>query len=406
MRKGKGTTPRPARRGEGASVGSLRLLLSRQDDALDDEEQADHGRDGDLGPPGVGEAGGGDDVLDDAEREHAEERARDVADAAREHRAADDGGRDGVHLHAVRVGDGARGGVQDVDVSRDAREKPADDVGEEQRALGVDAEHQRALAVAAEGVEAAAEARPAQHNEGQHHEDERHGHADLHVGGREVAGVVHRPEERDVDARVLEGEERLVLHVEGLGVDDRGQAAGEEHAGERDDEGLYLEVGHEEALHQPEGQPDAERDEQRGDGVAAHVVEVHGAAHGHEAHDAADGDVDAAADHDQREADRRDDQRRVGVEDVEERLPPEESPAQERHGERVHEDEHDDGDREQQVGVGDGALGGTLAALGGLAQSCHLTLPPPLRPAWGCGCDATARRAWHGRSGRSAPRAR
>ena len=86
---------------------SLHLLLARQNDALDDEEQADHRSDGDLGPPCVGEAGGGDDVLDGAQGQDAEERADDVTHATGEHRAADDGRRDGVHLHAVRVGDGA-----------------------------------------------------------------------------------------------------------------------------------------------------------------------------------------------------------------------------------------------------------------------------------------------------------
>ena len=292
--------------------------------------------------------------------------------------------------------------MHDVDVAGDAREQTADDVSQEQRALGVDAEHEGALAVAAEGVEAAAEARPAQHHEGQDHEDERHGDADLHVGRGEVAGVVDRPEERDRDAGVLEGEERLVGHVEGLGVDDRGQAAGEEHARQRDDERLNLQIRHQEALDQAKGQADAERDGERRDGISALIVEVDRAAHGDEADDAADGDVDAAADHDDREADGRDDQGRVGVEDVEERLPPQKAAAEEQHGPDVHDREDDDGDGEQQVGVRDGALAGALGPLE--LEGCHLTSPPPLLPAWDCGSSSRSRRAWRARSGRSAPR--
>ena len=55
--------------------------------------------------------------------------------AAGEHRAADDGRRDGVHLHAVRVGDGAGGGVHDVDVASDAGEHAADQVREDSERL-------------------------------------------------------------------------------------------------------------------------------------------------------------------------------------------------------------------------------------------------------------------------------
>jgi len=61
--------------------------------------------------------------------------------------------------------------------------------------------------------------------------------------------------------------------------------------------------------------------------------------------------VNAAGDHDDAHAAGQDDQRRVLVEDVEEGLGLPEPGAKHHHRQRVHKDEHHDGDGQQQIGI-------------------------------------------------------
>ena len=58
-----------------SSVLLAALVLADQHHALDEEEEAEHGGHGDVGPPGLVQTQGGDDVLDGAQGEDAEEGA-------------------------------------------------------------------------------------------------------------------------------------------------------------------------------------------------------------------------------------------------------------------------------------------------------------------------------------------
>lgn len=101
--------------------GELAFLLG--DEGLHDDEDAEQGADDDLRPPGGERALEADEGQDDALDQHADEGAGHEGDAACEQRAADDGGGDGVHLHAEAVEVVAR---QHDEAVRDAAEGGAE----------------------------------------------------------------------------------------------------------------------------------------------------------------------------------------------------------------------------------------------------------------------------------------
>src|SRR5699024_7331325 len=116
-------------------------------------------------------------------------------------------------------------------------------------------------------------------------------------------------------------------------------ALGKEHTGQGDDEGLDLQVGHQEALDHAEGQADTQSQEGGGDDAAALVVQVHSAAHTHQSGHGAHGNIDTAGDHDDAHAAGEDDQGGVLIEDVKQSLGLQEAGPQEDHGADVHHEE-------------------------------------------------------------------
>src|ERR1035437_149376 len=101
-----------------------------------------------------------------AEDENAHQRAADAADTAGDLAAADHHGGDGIqllHLAESRLpGNDARGQHH----AGDAGEQSADDVDQDLVFDNVDAGEDRRLLVAAHGIDVAAEARAAEHEEG------------------------------------------------------------------------------------------------------------------------------------------------------------------------------------------------------------------------------------------------
>src|SRR5699024_4297459 len=79
-----------------------RFLLSAlsHDHTLDYQEQAEHSRYGDTGPPSLIQTDGRHDILDQSQGQNTQESSENVAYTAGQQRAADDRGCDGVHLHA------------------------------------------------------------------------------------------------------------------------------------------------------------------------------------------------------------------------------------------------------------------------------------------------------------------
>ena len=135
-----------------------------------------------------------------------------------------------------------------------------------------------------------------------------------------------------------------------LKADDGRHAAREKHAGKRDDEGLYLQIRDQEALHQSECQAN-EQCKQRSRKDASSAVHVHNAAHHHQRGDAADGDVDTAADHHHGQSAGHNDERSIVVEHVKELLPAQETAAPDGHGKEIHAKEDANRDGHQQLGV-------------------------------------------------------
>ena len=66
-------------------------MLVYHDNALDNEEYAEHESYRYTCPPCVVKTYRGNDILDSAEREHAEQCTYDISDTARQHRSADNG---------------------------------------------------------------------------------------------------------------------------------------------------------------------------------------------------------------------------------------------------------------------------------------------------------------------------
>ena len=219
------------------------------------------------------------------------------------------------------------------------------------RTPDVDAQHIGALLIAAHRVEAAAQLRPAQQAEQDDDHHKGHHHADLHIGRHIDAQLIDRAHARDIQPRLLQRLEALVLHVELGGVDDGRHALGEEHARQRNDKGLDLQIGHQKSLYHAEQQADQQRQQQCGQNAAAVIVQMDGADHAHQRRHGAHRDIDAAGDHDDAHAAGEDDQRGILVEDVKERLRLQKAGAEEYHRAQIHDGEHRDGDDQQEVRI-------------------------------------------------------
>ncbi|MPN25421.1 hypothetical protein SDC9_172830 [bioreactor metagenome] len=76
--------------------------------------------------------------------------------------------------------------MQKVNISADAGEQPAEQVGEELRALHIDAKHQRTLVVSADRVQVAPKPRPAKHGEDQKNDAQRNNDAKLNSRGDKI----------------------------------------------------------------------------------------------------------------------------------------------------------------------------------------------------------------------------
>ena len=68
------------------------LVFAREHQTLDHKEQTYHSSNRDICPPCLVKSQRGDDILDRAQGQNTKERADDIADAAGQHCAADDGG--------------------------------------------------------------------------------------------------------------------------------------------------------------------------------------------------------------------------------------------------------------------------------------------------------------------------
>ena len=106
------------------------------------------------------------DVVENAQRQGADHRPDDGADAAGEARAADDDGGDGVELVAVAVDVAALVDQRRVQQRRQPGEQPGDQEDDEPDPVDVDAGEASRRVVAADGVDVAAEAGAPQHERG------------------------------------------------------------------------------------------------------------------------------------------------------------------------------------------------------------------------------------------------
>ncbi|MPM68773.1 hypothetical protein SDC9_115707 [bioreactor metagenome] len=188
--------------------------------------------------------------------------------------------------------------MQQIDIAADAGEHAAEQIGEKPRTLDVDTEHPRALAVAADGIEVSAKARPFEQEE--HQYDDRNGdhHAKLNARGNEVARLAIGADAGNHDAKLLKRQKQFMLCCTRRDTDDGRHPSCKKHAGERNDKRLNLEIGHQKPLHEAERGADAERKRHGTHHTAALVVEVDHASHRDQRRDAADGDIDPARDHD------------------------------------------------------------------------------------------------------------
>ncbi len=99
--------------------------------------------------------------------QYTEESSDDIADTTSQHRTADDGGCNGVHLHACRMRSRTASYMQEVHITADTCQQSAEQMGQELRSLNIDAQHQCTLVVAAHSIETAAHLRPAEHDKHQ-----------------------------------------------------------------------------------------------------------------------------------------------------------------------------------------------------------------------------------------------
>src|SRR4051812_12800075 len=111
--------------------GGLSFSSSPLEGTLQQAEQEEQRTDHDARPPGAQRAVERDHRLHDAEDQHADERAGDIADAAAEQRAADHDGGDRVELEADGMQAVARQHVEREDDAGERRAEPAERVDED-----------------------------------------------------------------------------------------------------------------------------------------------------------------------------------------------------------------------------------------------------------------------------------
>lgn len=195
------------------------LALLFDDEGLHDDEDAEQRADDDLRPPGGECALEADEGQDDALDQHADEGAGHEGDAACEQRAADDGGGDGVHLHAEAV---EVVSCQHDEAVRDAAEGGAeagDGEDEHLRAKDRQAHERGALLAAADGEDGASEPRVAE-DDGRDDDGEVRAEVDLLIDGRdaEILRLLWRVR-RDFPAVQEDGAERHVIVVREEDID-------------------------------------------------------------------------------------------------------------------------------------------------------------------------------------------
>ena len=223
------------------------------------------------GPAGVDRDGGDDDdaadhvleegidlqlverVVEHREDEDAADGAEHPAAAARERGAAEHHGRDRLEVVAALLADRRRARAEPAgeEQARQRGAERADDVGEDDRAVRAHAGEARDLLVAADRVQAEAEARVAQQEVDDRHDagEQEHRHRD-------------DPEARvaEVLERLPDGPRRTVVAVVHVALDDQPGA-------ERRDERVDAELRDHEAVAEPDD--DAERDD--GEDARDHV---------------------------------------------------------------------------------------------------------------------------------------
>ena len=261
-----------------------------------------------------------DQFIDCQEGQRPDRRAQEISHAAVQHNAAHDVRGDGFDLIQRPVSDIAGPCCHEEDKAGDPRGQPAEDVREEDRFLDVYPEHPGALAVAADGVEIAPEARPLHHdgidnNEHHHHED-----AWLDFARDENTQPVYGAEPGNLDREPPQGDKSGNGHVERLFVESRQKPLRQEHPRQRYDKRLDFKVGNEKSMHQTKGQPDSQRQKQGAPNVPRSRLQQHGTGHGDQAADGADGNIDAASNHDDAHPKSNDKERCVQVEKVKEGL--------------------------------------------------------------------------------------
>ena len=281
-------------RAQGGGRGSGAAQPQRRGGLVGDQRQQQHAADGDRLPPrlqthkdqpGIENADGGD-ADGDAER---------PAGAARKGDAAEDRRRQHVEFEA-----GADGGGDAAEPSGDQhRDQP-----DQQPVHGIEPDDHPAHRHAAElgGTRIAADGVDAQARDGAGEDegaDDEHGDSDQH-------GVLHAEQ-----LAAAEFEERLGEAVDGGAADHEGEAAIKRQHGEGDDQRRDGEPAHQDAVDQPEQEPEA----QPGSGGEGRVLRRHGDLGDDDAdqrHHTADRQVDIAGDQQGRGAENGD-QHRGGV---------------------------------------------------------------------------------------------
>src|SRR4051794_34651701 len=289
-------------------------------------------------------------VVDRRDDERAEHGRLDVAAAAEQRRAADDGRRDRVQQDGaaarVRVDRAQARGEHDAAERRHHRADPeAGDLD----VVDVDARAPGRLGVAADGVDVAAEPGPVEHErpqdvQGRDHEEHvgdpavRVGERDHDDAGRRQpedaqreqqrrlgrqAGLAPRAVRVEQDARVerdaqrehdprghvgqevvREADDDAVLDDDGALVPDEQEhhAVPGEQAGQRDDERRHADLRDDQPLEDPDREARGERDEDRGPGAQLVVAvgdQEQRRRHAGDAADVADGQVDLAQQQDE-----------------------------------------------------------------------------------------------------------
>ncbi len=283
-------------------------------EALQQAEHEQQRADDDARPPRAQRAVEGDQGLDDPEHQHAEQRAGDIAHAAGEQGAADDHRRDGVELEAHGVQAVAREHVEGEDDAGQRRAEAREGVDADQGAAHRQAHQQGRMLAAANGVHGATEGRAVgDEDRGQQHAD----------GDRRAQRDRGLAPDGNADLRDLGVE--LVGDADRIDADQVAQAAREEHAGQRDDEGLQPVALDQQAHEGAEGGAHGEHERDHDRRAPAVLLDQRGRHHGGECDHRAHRKIDAAGEDHEGHADGDDDQEGVVDQQVEEDLGREEA---------------------------------------------------------------------------------